>query len=368
MKKIVSIAVLMMTAFVAQAQKVTFYSPEFENGVRNHIGLGETDDVLQSQTDTITTLDLSGLGITDIRDAVYLTAVSKLNLSYNNITDISSLLSLVSLHELNLSNNQLENIDILAFTQSEQMEVDVTNNYISDFSIFYASNPCDFTFMGMGLQLEKNAPYFDVYQFYADISRSGRPVISYRGYTNMAATINVAGVQEPVPLDGDIHQQEMPGGVTEAVEVILTNGEKSVNTYVVPHASFSVDAGQTVVLPTGLPDDYTLTSAYASKGTASIVGNTIAYTAPDTKSPDILRFAYYQGSTLKGFSRYYINGILGDANGDGEVNISDAVAIANYVLGNAFEGFFFNAAHVNNDGKVTISDAVGVVNMSVIDN
>ena len=139
MKKIASIAVLMMTAFVAQAQKVTFYSLEFENGIRNYIGLGETDDVLQFQMDTITTLDLSGLGITDIRDAIYLTAVSKLDLSYNNITDISSLLPLASLHELNLSNNQLENIDILAFTQSEQMEVDVTNNYISDFSIFVVS-------------------------------------------------------------------------------------------------------------------------------------------------------------------------------------------------------------------------------------
>ena len=66
MKKIASIAVLMMTALVAQAQKVTFYSPEFENGVRHHIGLGESDDVLQTQTDTITTLNLSGLEITDI--------------------------------------------------------------------------------------------------------------------------------------------------------------------------------------------------------------------------------------------------------------------------------------------------------------
>ena len=363
MKKIASIAVLMMTAFVAQAQKVTFYSLEFENGIRNYIGLGETDDVLQFQMDTITTLDLSGLGITDIRDAIYLTAVSKLDLSYNNITDISSLLPLASLHELNLSNNQLENIDILAFTQSEQMEVDVTNNYISDFSIFYASSPCDFTFMGMSLQLEKNVPYFDVYQFYADINRSGHPVISYRGYTNTAAAINMPGVQEPILLDGDTHQKEMPGGVTETVEAILTNGEKSVNTYVVPYASLSVDAGQTVMLSTGLPDDYILTSAYASKGTVNIVGNTIAYTAPDTKIPDILHFAYYQGSTLKGFSRYYINSIQGDANSDGSVTIRDAVAIVNYILGNPPDDFNFDAAGINNDGEITIADAVGVVNI-----
>ena len=54
---------------------------------------------------------------------------------------------------------------------------------------------------------------------------------------------------------------------------------------------------------------------------------TIAYTAPDTKIPDILHFAYYQGSTLKGFSRYYINSIQGDANSDGSVTIRDAVNI-----------------------------------------
>ena len=153
MKKIVSIAVLMLTAMVVNAQKVTFYSQEFENGVRYHIGLGESDNVLQTHTDTITTLNLSGLGITDIRDAVYLTAVTKLDLSYNSITDVSPLLTLSSLRELNLSNNKLEDINILAFVEAESMEVDVSNNYISDFSYFYTPGLCDFTFMGMGLQM-----------------------------------------------------------------------------------------------------------------------------------------------------------------------------------------------------------------------
>ena len=63
---------------------------------------------------------------------------------------------------------------------------------------------------------------------------------------------------------------------------------------------------------------------------------------------------------LKLFAAAYIPG---DANGDSEVNISDAVAIVNYILGNPSLGFNAAAADVNNDGKVTISDAVGVVNM-----
>ena len=54
---------------------------------------------------------------------------------------------------------------------------------------------------------------------------------------------------------------------------------------------------------------------------------------------------------------------LGDANGDGEVNMADAVAIVNKILGNESAGFNFDAADVNHDGKITISDAVGVVNI-----
>ena len=55
--------------------------------------------------------------------------------------------------------------------------------------------------------------------------------------------------------------------------------------------------------------------------------------------------------------------IPGDANGDGVVTISDAVAIVNYILGKAPAGFNEDAADVNGDGKVTITDAVRVVNM-----
>ena len=55
--------------------------------------------------------------------------------------------------------------------------------------------------------------------------------------------------------------------------------------------------------------------------------------------------------------------ISGDANGDGDVNISDAVAIVNYILGNPTAGFNAAAADMNGDGKVTITDAVAVVNM-----
>ena len=52
----------------------------------------------------------------------------------------------------------------------------------------------------------------------------------------------------------------------------------------------------------------------------------------------------------------------GDANGDGEVTINDAVGIVNNVLGNPSTNFNEPAADINQDGKITVADAVGVVN------
>ena len=61
--------------------------------------------------------------------------------------------------------------------------------------------------------------------------------------------------------------------------------------------------------------------------------------------------------------------LLGDANGDGKVNITDAVMIVDYILGNEPEDFNKAAANVSGDvddeGQpiITITDAVGVVDI-----
>ena len=55
--------------------------------------------------------------------------------------------------------------------------------------------------------------------------------------------------------------------------------------------------------------------------------------------------------------------ILGDANGDGEITISDAVLIISYVIGETPSGFNLTNADVNKDGNVTVADAVKVIDM-----
>ncbi len=54
---------------------------------------------------------------------------------------------------------------------------------------------------------------------------------------------------------------------------------------------------------------------------------------------------------------------VGDANGDGVVDVADVVAIVNKILEKPAENFNEKAADVNGDGVIDVSDVVGVVNI-----
>lgn len=57
------------------------------------------------------------------------------------------------------------------------------------------------------------------------------------------------------------------------------------------------------------------------------------------------------------------NCIPGDANGDGEIDVTDIVAIANYILGRPGDSFDMVAADVNGDKDVDVTDIVTVANI-----
>lgn len=58
-----------------------------------------------------------------------------------------------------------------------------------------------------------------------------------------------------------------------------------------------------------------------------------------------------------------VNYIPGDVNGDGIVNVTDAVAIVNYILKRVQGNFVFEAADMNSDGIINVTDAVQVINI-----
>jgi len=63
------------------------------------------------------------------------------------------------------------------------------------------------------------------------------------------------------------------------------------------------------------------------------------------------------------FNIIVTNIIKGDANGDGEVNVSDIVEIVNYIMNKPSDKFVFAAADLNDDGEVNVTDIVKVVSI-----
>ncbi len=367
MKRLAIISCLVIAAVAMQAQRVNFYSSEFAEGVREHLGLQANNQVLQSQMDTITSIDLSGLGIKDIRDVVYLPAVKHLNLSYNELKDISPLLSLDSLRYVNLSFNHLENINMLALSCADSMEVDITNNYLKDFSYFFTPTVCQFNLVGMYLQLDKAALYMDVYHLYCDVNERGNTVVVYRGYTNIngGAVISCNRKHASAQLDGASYTMTVPGRPSTPSMVTLTVGELGDTTWVLPPVMQRIDAGAEVEIATGLPESYRIGTAHALHGTVSVTGTGLAYTAPDGFNTDTVYVSYYEGWQLRGFTEYRfanVNLILqGDVDGNGNVDISDVTALIAYILNGNAEGIDLANADCNVDGEVDISDVTTLI-------
>ncbi len=359
----------MTLAFVAmsmQAQAVTFISEGFEAGVKAHLGLNSTDEVMQSQTDTITSIDMSGREIVDISDVAYLPNLTWINLSENKIEDVTPLASLEHIHYVNLSRNALESINPLAFACTDSLHVNVADNYIQDYNYLFSVTSCQLQLEGMGAQQVKNAPYFDVYQLYADVDEDGMTKACWRGYTNMEAdvTLKCGTLQVAAQMDGYTNSVALPE-LDATMQVVLSNGETGDTTYVVPPSTHIVKGGDEVTIDTQLPESYQIGYLRALHGTVEADGLTLHYMAPSSIVVDTLYMSYCEGNRIRGFTQLYIMSqeFLGDANGDGKISITDAVYVVNYVLQQPEADFNAVAADVNGDGNITITDAVMIVNM-----
>lgn len=367
MKTRIIIILLSVLTMKASAQTVTFFSPEFEWGVKQHLGLSENDEVLQSQTDTITSIDLSGLGIIDVRDVVYLPMVKELDLSRNGITNTFPLTVLDSLQLLDLSGNGLESINPLIFSNSDRMTVIAANNFISDFSLFFSPMHCQFTLMGTGLQQDKNALYLDMYHLYCDVNERGQAVVVYRGYTNVdgGAVISCNRRHASAQLDGASHMVNVPGRPSTPSMVTLTVGDLGDTTWVLPPVMRRIDAGTEATIETELPEHYRIGMANAKYGTVVVNGTDLAYHAPADLNRDTIYISYYEGWQLRGFTEYRIintaNLTVGDVDDDGNVNISDVTALIDYLLTENASVINVAAADVDLDGKVNINDVTVLI-------
>ena len=365
LKRTIFLLMSIAVPFMVTAQNVTFYSSEFAEGVKIHLGLDANSVVTQQQTDTITAINLSGLGINDIRDVVYLPNVHTLNLSYNDIRDVAPLLPLDSLHYVDLRGNQLQDINVLSFSCSDSLVLSVAYNYITDFSRILMPSSCHISISGMSAQKDKHPSYMDVYQFYADI-QEGQPVINYRGYSSMGSGIilECGNTQVAAEMTGNFNTVRITDNLSSTTIAKLSNGEKGDTTWVIPPMEYETMPEQTITVETELPDNYKIGFANALHGTVVIDGTDLVYTAPDTEMCDTLSFSYYERGVLRGFSRYYLGKPrihLGDVNGDGVVNITDISLIVAHILGETLPVFIKQNADMNNDKSINVTDVASVV-------
>ncbi len=71
---------------------------------------------------------------------------------------------------------------------------------------------------------------------------------------------------------------------------------------------------------------------------------------------------YYETSSLSSKLKI-LNYVLGDINGDEQVDVSDYIGIANRIHGEAQDGFIEKMADVDENGVIDISDYIGVANI-----
>ena len=74
-------------------------------------------------------------------------------------------------------------------------------------------------------------------------------------------------------------------------------------------------------------------------------------------------FVGQSGDPVKGVIVISHTGLLGDVTGDGEVDVTDVVAIANFVMGSIPEGFIEANADMNGQDGVDITDVVALANL-----
>lgn len=71
---------------------------------------------------------------------------------------------------------------------------------------------------------------------------------------------------------------------------------------------------------------------------------------------------YYEISYLKS-TLTVADYLPGDINGDGKVDVSDYIGVANHIMGNTPEGFNAKAADVDQNGTIDVSDYIGIANL-----
>lgn len=111
--------------------------------------------------------------------------------------------------------------------------------------------------------------------------------------------------------------------------------------------TFSGNSGDLIYFTVVASDDFSGTHKIELKNTLFSDINSVGYVFPNSETNVEEEKVY----------------IVGDANGDGTVTVSDIVMVANNIMGITSNTFIFEAADVNSDGTVSVTDIVMLSNI-----
>ena len=340
-----------MSIGIANSQQLTFFSSEFENAVRSVTGLGENATITAEIADTVTVLNLSGKGISDVRDILYFPNIRVLDLSDNYIRDISPLISLPLLSDLDLSNNLLQNIDVLIFTVSQSMYINASLNFINDFTTITGDYHTDFTIIGEGLQRNPDDLSLTVGAFYSDMDEGGNPFIVYaaKANENSPVKLSFSGKEASVIADNYLHEYHFTDKFTQIEQITLSLSNKEETTYVVPITNQWVKAGTQTELHVDLPSDYSI-RVYQNKNPDVVQDDktNIKYNAPVDFVSDVLYYEFRLNDQLKGYSQINLQ--------EGVTGMTDVFTDKIEIYPNPVNDQF--VLHITNIGKEQLKVAI----------
>ena len=141
----------------------------------------------------------------------------------------------------------------------------------------------------------------------------------------------------------------VPG--TSLLTVFKARGEGSNTIY--DACTFAVDGNQVFSFGSNLGNYWTTNNTSLEVGTHTL---TWTYSKDNSVNPAGDFFAVSQ------VSLYIPTTLRGDVNGDGSVNITDAIKLINYIATGNTDGINLDAANCNGDSTVNISDAIALIN------
>ena len=297
---------LIMTIICATsfAQNIEFYSTAFEMAVKNQLGLDEKSSVDIKMSETITVLDMSGYDIEDIRDMIYFQNLENLDISYNKIEDISPLIPLNQLKFLDVSGNRLKSIDALSFSESSEMTVNLSGNYITEYALIFNNPYCLFTIIGLNNQKTS----YIINRFYTDFDlKTSQKIINYNVWTYSVYDSLFLMFDGKKELITDIEDDVQKRNITANVAYLNFENQNVDTVYFVLPQDLEVNEKTTVFTPS-IPGNYNILSAEASKTSVTFSDKTVSYTVVENIATDTVKIGFGKNNyDIRGYTYYFIN-------------------------------------------------------------